>query len=87
MLNGYIYLIAHYLSLKSFNMDSLNTKGCADKISNLRDILASPPKDWSSDRKREYFIWAEKVVEALHGSNAPMEKIFEGLLGEGKRLG
>ena len=24
----------------------------ADKICNLRDILASPPADWSADRKR-----------------------------------
>ena len=27
----------------------------ADKICNLGDILASPPKDWSVERKREYF--------------------------------
>jgi guanosine-3',5'-bis(diphosphate) 3'-pyrophosphohydrolase len=27
----------------------------ADKICNLKDILASPPKDWSLERKRQYF--------------------------------
>ena len=29
----------------------------ADKISNVRDILASPPADWANQRKREYFDW------------------------------
>jgi (p)ppGpp synthase/HD superfamily hydrolase len=37
----------------------------ADKISNLRAILASPPTDWSVERQREYFEWAKQVVEAL----------------------
>jgi guanosine-3',5'-bis(diphosphate) 3'-pyrophosphohydrolase len=35
----------------------------ADKICNLRDILASPPKDWPIERKREYFDWAKKVID------------------------
>lgn len=29
----------------------------ADKISNLRDIIASPPADWSAERKQAYFEW------------------------------
>lgn len=29
----------------------------ADKISNVRDILASPPADWSAERKQAYFDW------------------------------
>ena len=31
----------------------------ADKICNLRDITASPPADWSIQRKQEYFDWAK----------------------------
>jgi len=31
------------------------------QICNLRDILASPPADWSMERKQEYFAWAKKV--------------------------
>jgi GTP diphosphokinase / guanosine-3',5'-bis(diphosphate) 3'-diphosphatase len=31
----------------------------ADKICNLRDIAASPPTDWSLQRRREYFAWAK----------------------------
>src|SRR6266852_3176326 len=34
----------------------------ADKISNLRSILASPPVDWSLQRRRQYFEWANQVV-------------------------
>jgi hypothetical protein len=28
----------------------------------VRDILASPPKDWSIEREREYFDWAKQVI-------------------------
>ena len=34
----------------------------ADKISNLRSLLLSPPSDWSQERKREYREWARQVV-------------------------
>ena len=51
----------------------------ADKISNLRDILASPPADWPAARKREYFEWANDVVNGLRGTNPALEAIFDGL--------
>ena len=41
----------------------------ADKICNLRDIIASPPKGWSLERKREYFDWAKSVIDQLRGAN------------------
>lgn len=34
----------------------------ADKISNLRGVLTSPPIEWSLERKLAYFGWAEQVV-------------------------
>ncbi len=37
----------------------------ADKISNLRAIFHSPPADWDYQRKKEYFAWAERVVDEL----------------------
>lgn len=49
----------------------------ADKICNLRDILASPPADWSADRKLQYFDWAARVVAGLRGSHAGLERIFD----------
>jgi (p)ppGpp synthase/HD superfamily hydrolase len=41
----------------------------ADKISNLRSILKSPPADWTFERKQEYFVWARRVVEGLTAPN------------------
>lgn len=49
----------------------------ADKICNVRDIAASPPSDWSVDRKREYFEWARRVVDGLRGGNAALEAAFD----------
>jgi guanosine-3',5'-bis(diphosphate) 3'-pyrophosphohydrolase len=31
----------------------------ADKICNVRDMRQSPPVDWSTERKTEYFTWAK----------------------------
>src|SRR5690606_1537503 len=55
----------------------------ADKICNLRDIIASPPADWSLERKREYFEWARKVVDQLRGTNAHLERRFDQLYRKG----
>ena len=49
----------------------------ADKIRNLRDIAASPPADWSDDRKREYFDWAKAVVDAQRGAHPGLEHLFD----------
>ena len=52
----------------------------ADKISNLRDMLAAPPSGWDLKRKQEYFAWAAAVVQGLRGTNSKMERIFDGLM-------
>jgi guanosine-3',5'-bis(diphosphate) 3'-pyrophosphohydrolase len=49
----------------------------ADKICNLRDMSDSPPKDWSLERKREYFDWARRVVAGLRGTHARLEQLFD----------
>jgi GTP diphosphokinase / guanosine-3',5'-bis(diphosphate) 3'-diphosphatase len=49
----------------------------ADKISNLRGILASPPADWSLQRRREYFQWAKQVVDGLTAPNPVLKAEFE----------
>jgi guanosine-3',5'-bis(diphosphate) 3'-pyrophosphohydrolase len=51
----------------------------ADKIANLRDIIANPPADWSVARKREYFDWAKRVVDQLRGTNLALERRFDSL--------
>ena len=52
----------------------------ADKICNLRDILESPPANWSPERKKEYFDWAAKVVAGVRGIHPGLEAVFDGLL-------
>ena len=49
----------------------------ADKTCNLRDIVDSPPHDWSAERKREYFAWADRVVAGLRGVNAELERVYD----------
>ena len=49
----------------------------ADKISNLRSILFSPPADWDFQRKQEYFEWARKVVDGLSAPNPALKAEFE----------
>lgn len=49
----------------------------ADKICNLRNILAAPPAHWSTERKREYFDWAARVVDGLRGTHSELENIFD----------
>jgi (p)ppGpp synthase/HD superfamily hydrolase len=49
----------------------------ADKISNLRAILSSPPRDWSVERKRQYFDWAHDVIARLTEPNPRLKQEFE----------
>ena len=51
----------------------------ADKICNLRDILASPPADWPLDRKQEYFDWAARVVAGARDAHADLAEVFDQL--------
>ena len=49
----------------------------ADKICNLRDLAATPPADWSVQRKADYFDWASEVVAGLRGSHPQLEALFD----------
>ena len=49
----------------------------ADKISNMRAILSSPPADWTMERKRDYFQWAKQVVDGLTAPNPGLKAEFE----------
>ena len=55
----------------------------ADKICNLRDILARPPADWSPKRKREYCEWAKAVVDQLRGANRRLARKFDAVFEAG----
>jgi guanosine-3',5'-bis(diphosphate) 3'-pyrophosphohydrolase len=49
----------------------------ADKVSNLRSMLHSPPVDWSDERRRRYFAWAKAVVAGARGVNPAIEAAFD----------
>jgi (p)ppGpp synthase/HD superfamily hydrolase len=49
----------------------------ADKISNLRAILNSPPADWSRERKIAYFQWGRDVVRGCSGINPALDALFD----------
>jgi (p)ppGpp synthase/HD superfamily hydrolase len=49
----------------------------ADKTSNLRGLVRSPPLGWTEARLRDYVVWAELVVRSCRGLNAKLEAAFD----------
>jgi (p)ppGpp synthase/HD superfamily hydrolase len=49
----------------------------ADKISNLRAIISSPPVGWSLERKQQYFQWARQVVSGIASPNEFLKSEFD----------
>ena len=49
----------------------------ADKTSNLRSIVESPPAGWDAARKREYVQWTASVVAGCRQVNAWLEARFD----------
>ena len=58
----------------------------ADKICNVLDILHSPPADWNIQRRCEYFDWAEKVVNNCPRVSEALDKRFQEVLLEGRKV-
>ncbi|MBN1290895.1 MAG: phosphohydrolase, partial [Candidatus Latescibacteria bacterium] len=52
----------------------------ADKISNIRDIVDSPPVHWSAKRKLDYVTWGENVINNVRTRNASLEHYFDELI-------
>lgn len=52
----------------------------ADKICNLRDIVAAPPSNSSRERKTEYFEWAARVIAGVRGTHSKLEAIVDEVL-------
>jgi guanosine-3',5'-bis(diphosphate) 3'-pyrophosphohydrolase len=46
----------------------------ADKIYNLRDLLRCTPEGWTSQRVRDYSIWAKQVTDNMKGLNAKLDE-------------
>lgn len=54
----------------------------ADKIHNLRDLVKSPPENWSMERRREYCHWGKQVVDQMRGTHAGLEELFDAIYAE-----
>ncbi len=54
----------------------------ADKISNVREMGASPPDGWPLERRREYIRWARSVVDGCRGANTALERHFDRVAAE-----
>ena len=55
-----------------------------DKISNVTDITHTPPTNWDSSRRLEYFDWAEEVINNCPKVNTPLEKYFKDSIQKGR---
>src|SRR5690349_13957763 len=49
----------------------------ADKTSNLRSLVQSPPAGWSRQRLADYVVWAHDVVRSCRGLNPRLEAAFD----------
>jgi (p)ppGpp synthase/HD superfamily hydrolase len=49
----------------------------ADKTSNLRGLITSPPVGWTEARLRDYVVWATDVVQSCRGLNPWLEAAFD----------
>jgi hypothetical protein len=57
----------------------------ADKTSNLRGLMQSPPVGWTQARLRDYVVWAEEVVRSCRGLNPGLEAAFDAAHAEASR--
>ena len=57
----------------------------ADKTSNLRALVDSPPRGWTAERLRDYVEWAEAVVRSCRGLNAHLEAEFDAAYRQAKQ--
>ena len=57
----------------------------ADRTSNLRGLVTSPPKGWPRERLRDYVVWAYDVVRSCRGLNPRLEAVFDAAHEEASR--
>jgi len=58
----------------------------ADKTSNIRSLLVSPPDNWERQRLIDYVDWAESVVAGCRGVNARLDTLFDDAVHQARAL-
>ncbi len=56
----------------------------ADKTSNLRSLITSPPTGWTDERLSDYVEWAAEVVRSCRGLNAALDAAFDAAYAEAR---
>jgi len=51
----------------------------ADKIYNLRDLVRVLPEGWTEKRRKEYFVWAQKVCVQCYKANDALAGILQAM--------
>jgi (p)ppGpp synthase/HD superfamily hydrolase len=57
----------------------------ADKISNVRSLMISPPDRWERDRLIAYVDWAAQVVDGCRGINGRLDQLFDQTVAEARK--
>ena len=57
----------------------------ADKTCNIEDIINSPPRGWSLERRARYLDWAEAVIDGCAPVSAALESRFRQTLAQARR--
>lgn len=55
-----------------------------DKISNVLDVTKNPPSNWNIERRKQYFDWAECVINNCPKVNSYLEEYFRKVIKEGR---
>ena len=58
----------------------------ADKICNVHDIIHHAPSGWTNQRRLDYLLWCEQVLEGLRGVNYLLEKRLLDSIREGRNI-
>lgn len=68
---------------------ALSPRAClvrlADKICNVRDMVADTPHGWSVERRRDYLDWTERVIAGCRGRSAGLEAAYDQALLDARR--
>jgi (p)ppGpp synthase/HD superfamily hydrolase len=56
----------------------------ADKTSNLRSLITSPPDDWERERIIDYLDWADQVVAGCRGVSTYLEQCYDETASSGR---
>jgi hypothetical protein len=55
----------------------------AELISHVRALHVSPPTDWTLERRRDYFLWAQRMVAGCRDASPELETVFDAACSRG----